>query len=169
MWWTKLWAHFYSSTTLSVSMKAVSYVCGFYWCVNVFFGFFQGHPSGKLKRSAFSLAAQFLLCQQPLLIPGLFLHCAVVYYAVLTATPPHPPAGSTALHPLLGAVVGRGPRLTHPPYQPLNFVERKVWTACLIFQSQSLLLFFLKLSAYSASPESKAAPCCVSRDGTEIS
>lgn len=114
------------------------------FCCFVFFGLFQGHSTGKPERSAFSLAAQFLLCQQPLLIPGLFLHCVVIYYAVLTATPPHPPSHGATLHPLLRTMVGRGPWLTHTPYQPLNFVERKVWTVCLTFQSQSLLLFSLK-------------------------
>lgn len=114
------------------------------------FCLFQGHPAGKSERSSLSLAAQLLLCQQPLLIPGLFLHCAAVHYAVLTATPPHSSACSTALQPLLRAMAGRGPWLTSTPHQPLNFVERKVWTACLIFQSQSLLLFALRLSAFSA-------------------
>ena len=115
------------------------------WVWVFFFCLLQGHPARKSERSALSLAAQLLLCQQPLLIPGLFLHCVVVYYAVLTATPPHPPARSPALHPLLGTVVGRGPRLAHDPYQPLNFVERKVWTASLTFQSQSSLLSSLML------------------------
>lgn len=117
--------------------------CGFFCC-------FQGHPTRK-SESSFSLAAQFLLCQQPLLIPGLFLHCVIVYYAVLIATPPHPSAHSTALHPLLCTMVGRGPWLTHTPHQPLNFVEHKVWTACLTFQSQSSLLLSLRSSACSVS------------------
>lgn len=100
--------------------------CTFLMCVYVCVFSSQGHPAGKSKRSALSLAAQLLLCQQPLLIPGLFLHCVVVYYAVLAATPPHPSPRSSALHPLLCTVVGRGPWLTHTPYQPLNFVEHKV-------------------------------------------
>ncbi len=81
----------------------------------------QGHPARKSEVGSLSLAAQFLFCQQPLLISGLFLHCVVVYYLVFTASAPHPSACSPALHPLLCAVVGRWPRLTHTPYQPLTF------------------------------------------------
>lgn len=95
-----------------------------------FFHLFQRHPAGESERSALSLAAQLLLFQQPLLVPGLFLHCVTVHHVVLAATPPHPSAGSPALHPLLRTVVGGRPWLAHSPHQPLNPSEHKVWTAC---------------------------------------
>lgn len=100
-----------------------------------FFCLLQGHPAGKSERSTLSLAAQFLLRQQPLFISGLFLHCVVVHYLVFTATPPHPSACSPALHPLLCPLVGRGPRLAYTPDKPLSFGERNAWTACKTFQS----------------------------------
>lgn len=95
-----------------------------------FFHLFQRHPAGESERSALSLAAQLLLFQQPLLVPGLFLHCVTVHHVVLAATPPHPSAGSPALHPLLRTVVGGRPWLAHSPHQPLNPSDHKVWTAC---------------------------------------
>lgn len=111
----------------------------------------EGHPAGKSERSTLPLAAQLLFCQQPLLIPGLFLHCAVVYYTVLTATPPHPSAHGAALHPFLCTLVGRWPRLTHTPHHSLNFVGHNIAAACLTFQCQSSLLFSLRPSACSMS------------------
>lgn len=108
----------------------------------------EGHPAGESERSALSLAAQLLFCQQPLLIPGLFFHCVTVYYVVLVATPPHPSAHSPALHPLLCAVVGRGPWLGHTPHQPLNFV----WTASLTYLKPVFTPFLLE----AASPENWA-------------
>lgn len=86
----------------------------------------QGYPAGNSQRSTFSLATQLLLCQQPLLVPGLLLHCLVVYYFVLAATPTHPSARGPALHPLFCAVVGSRSPLTHNPHQPLNFVQQQV-------------------------------------------
>lgn len=79
----------------------------------------QRHSAGHSQRSPFSLAPQ-LLCQQPLFIPGLLLHCVVVYYFVRATTAAHPSAHRPALHPLLGAVAGSRPPLTHQPHQPLS-------------------------------------------------
>lgn len=113
------------TTELSVLVSQTVVICVTCSCCDLF----QGHPTGKPERSALSLATQLLLCQQSLLIPGLLLHCFAFYYTVLTATPPHSSAHSSALHPLVCTVAGRGPWLANNPHQSLKFVERKVWAA----------------------------------------
>lgn len=90
----------------------------------------QGHPARESERGAFALAAQLLLRQQPLLIPGVLPNCAPVHHVVPAATPPHSPAHRPALQPLLGAVAGGGPRLAYAAHKPLNSPECKVLTVC---------------------------------------
>lgn len=94
------------------------------WSHELHFSFFsplpQGHPAGKSKRSTLSLAPQLLLREQPLLIPGLFLHRSPVNHLVHAATSPNPPARRTALLPILCAVAGGRLGITDAPHQPLN-------------------------------------------------
>lgn len=137
-------SHFYEAVHLL-------YGTGIVWVVTLTMFIFpvfnivisQGYTAGNSQRSPFSLAAQLLLCQQPLLIPGLLLHCAVVYYFVLAETSAHPSACGPALHPFLCPIVGSRPPLTHTPNQPLNFctaastndlyiVSYPLWLICLV-------------------------------------